>query len=75
MEVKQHMFNLETRRDGLNLRTSNSCSKRMPNMNEFLNCNNQTNYLITFERPSLCKLNTINVTTGIFDFHITKIKQ
>ena len=75
MEVKQHMFNLETRHDGLNLRTSNSYGKYLPNMNECLNRNKQTNYVITFERPSLCKWNTINVTTGIFDFHFTKIKQ
>ena len=72
MEVKQHMINLETRHDGLNLRTSNFYSKYMPNMNECLNRNKQTNYLITFERH---KWNTINVATGIFDFHFTKIKQ
>ena len=51
MEVKQHMFNLETRRHGLNLRTSNSYYNYMPNMNECLNRNKQTNDLITFERP------------------------
>ena len=75
MEVKQHMINLETRRHGLNLRTPNSYSKYMSNMNECLNRNKQTNYLITFGRPSLWKWNTMNVATGILDFHITKIKQ
>ena len=35
MEVKQHMFNFETRRDGWNPQTSNSYSNYMPNMNEW----------------------------------------
>ena len=52
MEVKQHMINLETRRDGLNLRTSNSYSHYTPNMNECLNLNELTKYLIKIERPS-----------------------
>ena len=75
MEVKQHMFNLETRRDGWNLRTSNSYDNYMPNTTEYLNHNKLTKYLITFGCPSLCMWNTMNVTTSIFDFDITKIKQ
>ena len=75
MKVKQHVFNLETRRDGLNFRTFNSCGNYMPNMNEWLNRDKLTKYLITFGQPSLRKWNTINVTSSIFDFHITKIKQ
>ena len=43
MEVKQHMFNLETRRDGWNLRTSNSYNNYMPNTTEYLNRNKLTN--------------------------------
>ena len=52
MEVKQHKFDLETRRDGLNLRTSNSYCNYMPNMNKCLNLNKLIKYLITFGRPS-----------------------